>query len=71
MSPTTQLSDGRIFIRPLRPEDITAVFEAASESIKEVLPWLPWCHADYRIEETTAFIMGREEECKNDIAYSF
>ena len=38
MSQRITLSDGNIFIRPFRAEDIAAVFEAVSESIKEVSP---------------------------------
>ena len=61
MSQTTTLSEGNIFIRPFCAEDIQVVFEAVRESINEVSPWLPWCHTDYKIEETTAFIMARDE----------
>ena len=65
------LSDGNIFIRPFCAEDIQVVFEAVRESINEVAPWLPWCHTDYKIEETTAFIMARDEAWKNDTEYAF
>ena len=65
-----ELSVGRILIRPYRAEDIGAMYEAVRESVEEVAPWLPWCHAGYTIEETTAFIMSREEAWKNDV-YGF
>ena len=68
---TTELSDGQILIRPFRAEDTSAVYEAVRESIAEVSKWLPWCHPDYRIEETEAFIMSREEGWKNEAEYSF
>ena len=51
-----ELSDGRILIRPLRADDVDAVYEAVRESIKEVAPWMPWCHPDYSRDETSAFI---------------
>ena len=67
----TELTDGRVLIRPYRAEDIGAMYEAVRESVAEVSPWLPWCHAGYTIEETTAFVMARDEAWKNDEAYAF
>ncbi len=67
----TELSDGQILIRPLRAEDIPAEYEAVCESIPEVSAWMGWCHPGYTIEETTAFIMSREEAWKNDTDYGF
>lgn len=71
MSQTITLSDTNILIRPFRAEDIPLVFEAVRESISEVSPWLPWCHADYKIEETTAFITARDEAWNNGSEYAF
>ena len=71
MQQMSTFTDGNILIRPFRAEDINAVFEAVRESINEVSPWLPWCHADYKLEETTEFIMSREEAWKNDTDYGF
>jgi ribosomal-protein-serine acetyltransferase len=67
----TELSDGQILIRPYRAEDTSAVYEAVRESIKEISVWMPWCHPDYAIEETTAFITSREEAWTNDREYTF
>ncbi len=66
-----ELSDGQILIRPYRAEDTSAVYEAVRESIKEISVWMPWCHPDYAIEETTAFITSREEAWANDREYTF
>jgi len=71
MRQTCSFKDGNILIRPFRAEDISAVFEAVRESINEVAPWLPWCHEDYKMEETTEFIMSRDEAWKNDTDYGF
>jgi ribosomal-protein-serine acetyltransferase len=65
------LSDGNLLIRPFRAEDINPMYEAVRESIKEVSPWLPWCHPDYRIEDTSAFIMSREDAWRNEGEYGF
>ncbi len=34
-------------IRPYHPDDAEALWQAARESVAEVQPWLPWCHAAY------------------------
>jgi ribosomal-protein-serine acetyltransferase len=66
-----ELSDGKILIRPLRAEDIEAEYEAVCESIPEVSAWMEWCHPDYRMEETTAFIMSCDAAWKNGTDYGF
>jgi len=66
-----ELTDGRVLIRPYRAEDIGAMYEAVRESVAEVSPWLPWCHAGYTLDETTAFVMAREEAWETDEAYGF
>jgi ribosomal-protein-serine acetyltransferase len=71
MSQTPVLSDGNILLRTFRAEDINALYEAARESINEISPWLPWCHANYSIEESTSFIMSREEAWKSEGEYAF
>ena len=45
-----------VTIRPFRPEDIPAVYEAVRESIEELHPWMPWCHSEYAISETQAWV---------------
>ncbi|HEY0004383.1 MAG TPA: GNAT family protein [Pyrinomonadaceae bacterium] len=67
----TELSDGRILIRRHRAEDIPALFEAVRESIPELSPWMPWCHADYAIEETEEFIKAQPEHWDRGEGYGF
>lgn len=57
----TELSDGRILIRPPSTDDIDVMYEAVRESIGEVAPWLPWCHPGYTRQETAAFILSCHE----------
>lgn len=66
-----ELSDGRILIRPFREDDIDVMFEAVRESIAEVSLWLPWCHADYKRDETEAFILSRAEAWDAGQEYGF
>lgn len=43
-------------IRPYAAADAPALFEAIHESLAELLPWMPWCHPGYSIEEARAWI---------------
>ena len=45
-----------VSIRPYRIDDIYALFEAATESIAEVRPFLPWCHPEYSVDESRTWI---------------
>jgi len=65
------LSDGKVFIRPVNAGDIPAIYEAVRESIKEVSPWMQWCHSDYSEAETTAYVLARERSWENDSDYGF
>jgi RimJ/RimL family protein N-acetyltransferase len=53
---STALTDGELLLRPLERGDRDALYGAVIESIAEVSPWLPWCHAGYTPGETEAFI---------------
>lgn len=58
---STELTDGELLLRPLERGDRDAMYAAVVESVAEVSPWLPWCHAGYAIAETESFI----ESCIN------
>lgn len=45
-----------VLIRPLRIDDITALYEAVRESIDVLCLWMPWCRPDYAIEESRTWI---------------
>jgi ribosomal-protein-serine acetyltransferase len=38
-------------IRPYRADDAQALYEAARESVRDMFPWLAWCHPDYSMAE--------------------
>ncbi len=54
------MSRSGVAIRCYAPRDAPALFEAARESIGEVYPWLEWCHPEYEIAESRAWI----EHCR-------
>jgi RimJ/RimL family protein N-acetyltransferase len=47
------------------------LFAAVRESINELSVWMPWCHAQYSIDETAAFVRSREEEWEKGEDFSF
>ncbi|MGZ8848169.1 MAG: GNAT family N-acetyltransferase [Pyrinomonadaceae bacterium] len=71
MIPEFELTDADILVRPLRTDDARPLYEAARESIPEVSLWLPWCHENYAMEETEAFIASRARAGAQDEWYSF
>ena len=62
---------GDILVRPLALTDEQSLFAAVRESIPEVSPWLGWCHENYSIEETRAFLRSRDDKSQGDEWYSF
>lgn len=60
-----------VHIRPYAVADIPALFEAARESVAEVHPWLPWCHPDYRIEESEEWVRSQVERFRTGAEYEF
>jgi ribosomal-protein-serine acetyltransferase len=45
-----------IGIRPYELRDVEPLYEAIAESVSEISPWLPWCHAGYSLAESRAWI---------------
>jgi len=66
-----ELSDGRVLVRPYRPSDVDAHWQAATESIAEVSRWLPWCHPGYAREESEAWVTSRPAAWTNHEELSF
>jgi RimJ/RimL family protein N-acetyltransferase len=60
-----------IQIRPYTVEDAPTVFEAVIESRAELLPWMPWCHPHYAIEETRAWLATQVPAFKEGHAFEF
>ena len=38
-------------LRRVRSSDAESIFEAVTESIAELSPWMPWCSKDYSIKD--------------------
>jgi RimJ/RimL family protein N-acetyltransferase len=67
----TELTDGRITMRPHQLKDVRPCFEAAQQSINELSPWMFWCHSGYSIDETKIWIESRPWLWNKGTDYSF
>jgi len=48
----------RVLLRPLRPEDAPAVWDAVEESRRHLAPWMPWVH-DLRSADDERAVIDR------------
>ena len=60
-----------ITLRPFRIDDAEALHAAVRESFDALYPWMPWCHADYAIEETRGWLEMREPAFQSGSSYEF
>jgi RimJ/RimL family protein N-acetyltransferase len=58
-------------IRPCQPPDAEPVYEAVRESMKELSPWMPWCHRDYGIEDSRIWFGARSGLWQKGLEYDF
>ena len=58
-------------IRPYAVGDERLLFEAAIESVQEVNPWLPWCHANYTLGEARDWIAVQEKNRRENREFHF
>ena len=65
------LESNEIILKKYTIEDIPQLFEAARASINRVHPWLPWCHPNYSIDETEAWIKTRPKHWNEGKAFGF
>jgi len=48
-----------IALRRYQAADVVPLYEAASESIDDIYPWMPWCHPGYSMEDSRSWVMSR------------
>jgi RimJ/RimL family protein N-acetyltransferase len=61
----------RFMIRRYVLEDDQSLFEAATESVNEVYPFLPWCHPDYCLEDSRGWLRTIASSWKDKQSYAF
>jgi ribosomal-protein-serine acetyltransferase len=64
-----QASDVRI--RPYRPDDALAVFEAARESQADLKQWMPWYHDGYGLDESRRWLETQVPAFEQRTAFEF
>src|SRR5262245_15821666 len=65
------LQDEKVLLRPYQPDDIDPLFAAATESFESIYPWLPWCHPNYSIADSEAWVKSRPTEWAAGNDFSF
>jgi ribosomal-protein-serine acetyltransferase len=66
-----ELANETLLLRPFRPDDAEALFEAVRESMNELTRWLSWCRSDYAIQQSIEFLEKRAEAFEEDGEYAF
>jgi ribosomal-protein-serine acetyltransferase len=58
-------------LREYRPGDAEELYRAARESVAEVFPWLPWCHAEYAMADAVEWTEAQARRGAEGTEYSF
>jgi RimJ/RimL family protein N-acetyltransferase len=66
-----QLTDGKILLRPAEMKDAKEMFSVVQESMAEISPWMPWCHANYSLREGKNWIKICQKGRKDGTIYDF
>lgn len=67
----TSFSNGVVTIRPFEPEDVPGFFSTVHLSADVLGRWMPWCHANYSIEEAMAWLATCQKEWSQGTSYPF
>ncbi len=60
-----------VVIRTFNMDDLDTHYEAVTESISQISPWLPWCHNGYTEAENREWVLSRQEAWENQEEFSF
>lgn len=69
--PRTELKGSRLLARPYRGADGAELFEAASESVEQMYPFMPWCHPGYTLDESQAWTSERPSRWAERTEFDF
>ncbi|MBO6566560.1 MAG: GNAT family N-acetyltransferase [Pseudomonadales bacterium] len=67
----TRFETERLLVRRYELADEQRLFNAARSSIAEIFEFLPWCHPDYAIEDSRAWLKSILPNWREGTAYSF
>ena len=60
-----------IKIRPFEPEDVPGFFAAVRDSVEALGRWMPWCHANYSIDEANSWLATCQAAWAQGTSYPF
>jgi RimJ/RimL family protein N-acetyltransferase len=60
-----------IVLRPYAVADAPRLCEAARESVEELMPWMPWCHPNYSLEDAQGWLEAQVKEFQAGTAFEF
>lgn len=66
-----EIRGNKIGIRKFCIEDTLPFYEAVRESTEHMQQFMPWCHQNYSIRESEAWVESRNESWANEEDYSF
>jgi ribosomal-protein-serine acetyltransferase len=61
----------KVGLRPYQADDAPLLYEAASESIADIYPWMPWGHPGYALEESEQWVQICLTDREAKRAYDF
>jgi RimJ/RimL family protein N-acetyltransferase len=67
----TELSNDVVKIRRYCADDVSLLFEAARESTNEMFAWAAWCHPNYTMEESRAFVSSCQTAWNQRTGFAF
>ena len=68
--PNELIEHAPVTLRRFRAEDVDALFQAVTESLDELRPWMPWA-ADYSRASTEEYLAGSVKDWDEGTAYNY
>ena len=65
------LKSDLVLLKKYQLEDAVELCEAINASVDRVYPWLPWCHPNYTLEETKAWLKTRPQRWDEGKEFGF
>ena len=71
MTPAEVIECGPVTLRRLREDDLDAVFQAVTESIDHLRPWLPWAAAGYTRQDAADYLAKSAQGWADGTEYNY
>jgi RimJ/RimL family protein N-acetyltransferase len=65
------LTDGVVSLRAFQAEDVPPLYEAALETLPDLIPWMSWAHPDYPASEMEEYIRAVRRNWDAGTHYAF